>query len=58
MDCQEKQGSTHQNLVQKVLNELLLQWPRSQKTMQVGTQKLGNEVTERELPISVGFEAS
>ena len=58
MDCQEKQGSTHQNLVQKVLDELLLQWPRSQKTVQVGTQKLGNEVTEQRLPISVGLEAS
>ena len=49
---------THQNLVQEVLNELLLQWPRSQKTVQVGTQKLGNEVTEREISISVGFELS
>lgn len=33
-----------ENLIQKVLNELLLQGPRSEQTVQVGSQKFGDEV--------------
>jgi hypothetical protein len=36
----------HQDLVQEVLDELLLQRPRSQETVQVGSQKLRDEVTD------------
>ena len=38
----------YQDLVQKVLDELLLQRPRGQETVQVGSQKLGNKVAVRD----------
>jgi hypothetical protein len=41
-----KAQKAHQDLVQKVLDELLLQRPRSQETVQVGSQKLRDEVTD------------
>jgi hypothetical protein len=36
--------STHEDLVKKVLDELLLEGPRSQETVEVGAQELGHEV--------------
>jgi len=37
-------NSTHENLIKKVLDELLLERPRSQEAVEVGTQELGYEV--------------
>ena len=34
----------YQDLIQEVLDELLLEWSRSQQTMQIGTKELGDEV--------------
>ena len=39
-----RQRSYH-NLVQKVLDELLLEWSRRQKAVQIGTEKLCDKVT-------------
>jgi len=38
------QVSAYQNLVEKVLNELLLQRSRSEKAVKVGSKQLGDEV--------------
>ena len=38
--------ATHQNLVEKVLDKLLLERPRGQQTVEIGSQQLGDEVTE------------
>ena len=35
---------TYHDLVQEVLDELLLKWPRSEKTVKIGSEKLGDEV--------------
>ena len=37
----------YENLVEEILNELLLEWPRRQQSVKVGTQQLGDEVTGR-----------
>jgi hypothetical protein len=36
---------TYQYLVQKVLDELLVKGPRSQQTMQIGSEQFGHKVT-------------
>lgn len=40
----EFRAKTHENLVKEVLNELLLERPARQETMQVGTEELGDKV--------------
>lgn len=35
---------TYQNLVKEVLNKLLLEGPRSQKTVEISSQELGDEI--------------
>jgi len=47
-DChdgdQKQDWSTYHDLVEEVLDELLLQGPGGQQAMQIGTEKLGDEV--------------
>lgn len=38
--------ATHQDLVQKVLDKLLLERSRGQQAVEIGAQELGNEVAE------------
>ena len=44
--CERCEGEieTDQDLVEKVLNELLFEWSRSQETMKIGTEELGDEI--------------
>lgn len=36
---------TDQNLVEEVLDELLLQWPRGEQAVKISAEQLGDEVT-------------
>lgn len=39
--------ATYQNLVKEVLDELLLQRPGGEETVKIGSEELGDEVTEK-----------
>ena len=41
LDCLGGKGA-HQNLVEEVLNELLLQWSRGEEPVEIGAQQLGD----------------
>lgn len=49
---------THENLVKKVLDELLLERARSQEAVEVGTQELGHEVTVEVSTMAQGVSAA
>ena len=42
--CHAERTIAYQDLVQEVLDELLLQWPRSEQTVKIGTKQLRHEV--------------
>jgi hypothetical protein len=44
--------ATYQNLVKEVLDELLLQRPGGEQTVEIGSEELGDEVTEKSANIS------
>jgi hypothetical protein len=46
--------ATYQNLVKEVLNELLLQRPGGEETVEIGSEELSDEVTEKLANTSAG----
>ena len=36
--------TTHQNLIEEILDELLLQWPGSEQPMKIGSEEFSDEV--------------
>jgi|FreactcultuFSWF8_1027224.scaffolds.fasta_scaffold00132_10 hypothetical protein len=42
----EQLGRTHQNLVEEVLDELLLERSRGQEAVEIGAQELGDEIAK------------
>jgi hypothetical protein len=46
--------ATYQNLVKEVLDELLLQRPGGEQAVKIGSEELGDEVTERSADTLVG----
>ena len=47
--CHAERTIAYQDLVQEVLDELLLQWPRSEQTVKIGTKKFCNKISKSEL---------
>lgn len=47
--CRVDVFQTTQNLIQEVLDELLLEWPTGEESVEVGAQELGNKVAANEL---------
>lgn len=45
-------GLIYQNLIQKVLNELFLEWPHLKQSMEIGSQKLGHKIATDGYPLS------
>ena len=44
-----QERGTHQDLVEEVLDELLLEGARSEQSMQVGSEELGDKIAARKL---------
>jgi len=42
----EQLGRTHQDLVEEVLDELLLERSRGQEAVEIGAQELGDEIAK------------